>query len=119
MPCNNNKCGNCENQEVFVCNAVFKFKLVPVDEVTNVVCVSRCNTPTATYEVATVRTRTNTCGDGTYYQATINGDPVEIIQDCSLCDIIRRSIEIYFMNFEPIDCTRRRNYNGCNNIFGF
>ena len=112
--------GNCENNEVLVCNTVFRYNLIPVDTNTNVVCVSRCNTPTATYEIATVRTRTNTCSDGTYYQATINGDPVEIIQDCSLCDIIRRAIEIYFSNFEPINCTRGRNNGcGCGNIFGF
>ena len=63
----------------------------------------------------------DTCSDGTYYQATINGDPVEIIQDCSLCDIIRRAIEIYFTNFEPINCTRGRNNGGCGcgNLFGF
>ena len=119
MPCKDN-C-NCANQEIAVCNTVFKYNLIPVDTNTHVVCVSRCNTPTATYEIATIHTRTNTCSDGTYYQATINGDPVEIIQDCSLCDIIRRAIEIYFSNFEPINCTRGRGGNGCgcNNIFGF
>ena len=117
MPCNGG-CGNLENQEVFVCNTVFKYRLVPIDNFTNAVCVSRCNTPTATYDVATVRTRTNACSEGTFYQATVNGDPVEIIQDCSLCEIIKRSIEIYFQNFEPINCPGRRN-NGCNNIFGF
>jgi hypothetical protein len=109
MPCK----GNCENHEVVVCNSVFKYNLVPVDANTHVVCVSRCSTPTATFEIATIRTRTNTCSEGTYYQAAINGDPVEIIQDCSLCDIVRRAIEIYFNRLEPINCSGNGNGN-CN-----
>ena len=43
-----------------------------------------------------------------YYQAFINTDPVEIIQDCSLEDIIRRSIGVYFNNLPQFDI------NGCN-----
>ena len=119
MPCKDN-C-NCANQEIAVCNTVFKYNLIPVDTNTHVVCVSRCNTPTATYEIATIRTRTNTCSDGTYYQATINGDPVEIIQDCSLCNIVKRAIEIYFSRLEPIYCNNNNN-GGCrcgnNNFLG-
>ena len=51
-----------------------------------------------------------------YYQAFINTDPVQIIQDCNLCDLIRRSIAIYFDNLEEIDtysscgCGRRNGF---------
>ena len=44
-------------------------------------------------------------------------DPVEIIQDCSLCDIVRRAIEIYFERLEPINCSGNKNCNCRNNNF--
>jgi uncharacterized Zn finger protein len=50
MPCKDN-C-NGANQEIAVCNTVFKYNLIPVDTNTHVVCVSRCSTPTATFEIA-------------------------------------------------------------------
>ena len=108
------------HEEVVVCNTTFKFRLTPIDSTTYSLCVSRCNAPTATYDIATIRVRTNNCSGTTYYQAFVNSDPVEIIQDCSLCDIVRRAIEIYFQNLEPINCRSNNNGNGncrCNNNF--
>ena len=49
-----------------------------------------------------------------YYQAFINTDPVEIIQDCNLCDTVRRAIQLYFQN---IGIFTNNNYDNtcCNN----
>ena len=121
MPLKDNNC-NCTNDEVVVCNTTFKFVLTPLDSNTYALCVTRCNAPTATYDIALIRVRTNNCcGQNTYYQATVNSDPVEIIQDCSLCNIVKRAIEIYFSHLEPIYCNNNNN-SGCrcgnNNFLG-
>ena len=108
---------NCMNEEIVVCNTTFKFKLIPIDSNSYSLCVSRCNAPTATYDIATIRVRTNNCSGTTYYQAFVNSDPVEIIQDCSLCDIVKRAIEIYFSRLEPINCRGNGNDCGCRNNF--
>ena len=105
------------NEEIVVCNTTFKFRLTPIDSTTYALCVTRCNAPTATYDIATIRVRTNNCSTMTYYQAFVNSDPVEIIQDCSLCDIVRRAIEIYFERLEPINCSGNNNCNCRNNNF--
>ena len=49
-----------------------------------------------------------------YFQSFINTDPVQIIQDCSLCNIISRSIETYFDNTNLLNNTNC----GCRNNFG-
>ena len=40
MPCKDNCNGT--NQEIAVCNTVFKYNLIPVDTNTHVVCVPHC-----------------------------------------------------------------------------
>ena len=109
---------NCVDDEVVVCNTVFKYTLTQVDTNTHNLTVIACPTPTAVYDVGTIKTRENSCTGLVYYQAFVNTDPVQIIQDCSLCSIIARAIQAYFADLEPIDCG---NYNSCgrNNFFGF
>ena len=46
-----------------------------------------------------------------YYQAFINTDPVEIIQDCSLEDIICRSIAHYMNSIGGCNNSRRDYFN--------
>ena len=72
--------------------------------------VTPCNVPTSIYCVARISKRENCCGNMEYYQSFINTDPVEIIQDCNLCDIIARSIENYFNNiFNNNSCSCNSN----------
>ena len=57
-----NRCNNnCLEDEVVVCNNVFKFNLTEVDANTHTLTVIACNTPTAVYDVGTIKTRENTC----------------------------------------------------------
>ncbi|MDE7095479.1 MAG: hypothetical protein K2O23_03230, partial [Anaeroplasmataceae bacterium] len=68
------------------------------------------------YCIARISVRENCCNNMEYYQAFINTDPVEIIQDCNLCDIIARSIAAYFDNTPTVNtgnnCPNRRNSFG-------
>ena len=105
------------HEEIVVCDTLFKFKLDPVEANAYALRAIRCNAPTATYDIATIRERNNSCSGLTYYQSFINSDPVEIIQSCSLCEIVRRSIEIYFQNLEPINCNGNGNCNCGRNSF--
>lgn len=102
--------------EIVVNGVLYKYNLIPLtQDDANVACdlwVTPCNLPTAVYDVARITCRENTCAQLTYYQAFINTDPVEIIQDCDLCNTIARAIEIYI--------NRCNNLNTCrNNYFGF
>lgn len=111
MKCNCNN--NCVDEEIVVCNTLFKYTLTEVEtNVYNLLAIP-CNTPTAVYDIATIRTKSNTCTGLNYYQAAINTNPVEIIQDCSLCGIIANAIELYFENMEPVNCGNTKN-NGFN-----
>lgn len=94
--------------EILVCNNVFKYKLVKVNNDVYDLVVTPCCTPTAVYDVARISERMNGCMQSTYYQAFINTDPVVIIQDCTLEGAVRRAIAIYFENNPCIECT------GCN-----
>ena len=91
-----NKC-NC-NQEVLVGNVLFNYNLNQVNEYTYDLAVTPCNIPTSVFCIARITVRENCCNNMEYYQAFINTDPVEIIQDCNLCNIISRSIDTYFAN---------------------
>ena len=53
--------------------------------------VTPCTLPTAVFDVATITVKENSCNQIEFYQAAINTDPVQIIQDCSLDEIICRS----------------------------
>ena len=57
--------------------------------------VSPCKLPSAVFEVAEIRTKRNTCMQFDFYEAMIFTDPIVCIIDCSLCQIIKRAIEIY------------------------
>ena len=97
-----------QRREVIVGNTRFAYTLEQLDQNTFDLSVTPCNNPTAVYCIARISIRENCCNNMRYYQAFINTDPVEIIQDCNLEDIIRRSIGIYFNNLPAFDV------NGCN-----
>ena len=107
-----NKC-NC-NQEVLVGNVLFNYNLNQVNEYTYDLAVTPCNIPTSVFCIARITVRENCCNNMEYYQAFINTDPVEIIQDCNLCNIITRSIEAYFANTGFLG----NNNCNCRNTFG-
>lgn len=120
-------CSNaCKNShEIIVGNTLFNYSLQEVSEKTFDLVVTPCNVPTSVYCVARITRRENCCNNMEYFQSFINTDPVEIIQDCNLRDIIARSIEIYFDNINTFDnddngnC-RCNNNRRCNrNNFGF
>ncbi len=97
-----------KKNEIVCCNTLFKYDLEPVGENTYDLVVTPCNIPTAVFNVARITVRENSCNQINYYQAFINTDPVQIIQDCSLENLICRCIEIYFDNLPTIHC------NSCN-----
>ena len=106
----------CKN-EIIVGNTTFKYELNEVNENTFDLVATPCNVPTSVYCIARITVRENCCNNMEYYQAFINTDPVEIIQDCDLCDLIARAIETYFANVLGINT----NGNGCGchyNTFG-
>ena len=94
----NNQKDNHRKDEVIVGNTTFKFELNQVSENVYDLVVTPCNVPTSIYCVARITVRENCCNNMEYYQAFINTDPVEIIQDCNLCDTVSRAIQIYFQN---------------------
>ena len=113
MPCDK-KCKNGKNNEVLVGNVIFNYTLNENDNYTVDLVVTPCNVPTSVYCVARITTRENCCNNMTYYQSFINADPVEIIQDCNLENIIIRSIEEYFNNVYNLNnnntCCSRNNF---------
>lgn len=104
---NKEKCKN----EIVVCNTLFKFELVEECSDTYELVVTPCNMPTAVYDIARITKRTNACSGLDYFQAFINTDPVEIIQDCDLENLIQRAIEAYFDNAPDIDCDGQSRQN--------
>ena len=102
---------NRKNNEIIVGNTLFSYTLTDIGNGVSELAVTPCNTPTSVYCVARITTRENCCNNMQYYQSFINTDPVQIIQDCSLDEIICRSIENYFENIPTIDtrsCNNRR-----------
>ena len=103
-------------QEILVGNTTFKYELNQINENTYDLVETHCNIPTSVYCIARISVRENCCNNMEYYQAFINTDPVQIIQDCNLCDIIARAIALYFENTPIIETGTRC----CNrNTFGF
>lgn len=107
-----------KREEIVVCNRLFKYTLEPIAENTYELSVVACCTPTATYDIARITVRENRCNGMEYFQAFINTDPVAIIQDCNLENIIRRSIIAYFDNTPCIDCGGENGCCNCNRGFG-
>lgn len=114
--CKEEKCKEKCKQEILVGNTLFKYELNEITENTYDLVATPCNVPTSVYCICRISIRENCCNNMEYYQAFINTDPVEIIQDCNLCDIIARAIAMYFENTPAIStgncCTTR-------NSFGF
>ncbi len=114
--CQNKNEETCK-QEIIVGNTLFKYDLNQIDDTTYDLVCTPCNVPTSVYCVGRITVRENCCNNMEYYQAFINADPVEIIQDCDLCTIIARAIETYFANTPAIEtttntCCNRRNTFG-------
>lgn len=101
MSCPNKDCK--KSNEVIVDNTVFNFNLKEVNDNVYDLVVTPCNVPTSVYCVARITKRENCCNNMEYFQSFINTDPVQIIQDCNLCDIISRSIEAYFNNISTFN----------------
>lgn len=100
-------------QEIIVNNILFKYELNQINECTYDLVVTPCNVPTSVFCIARISVRENCCNNMEYYQAFINTDPVQIIQDCNLCDIISRAISTYFDNTGYTNtCGCNRNCNG-------
>ena len=103
---------NKNHDEVIVGNTLFKYDLNQVGENTFDLVATPCNLPTAVYCIARITVRENCCNNMEYYQAFINTDPVEIIQDCDLRNIITRAIGTYFTNVPTMNtnCCRRNTF---------
>lgn len=103
-------------QEILVGNTTFKYELNQISDNTYDLVATPCNVPTSVYCISRISVRENCCNDMEYFQSFINTDPVEIIQDCDLCDIIARSIARYFEHTPVINTN-----SGCchRNTFGF
>ena len=110
MACNKNKCNKHDN-EILVDNVLFSYELNEVGESACDLVVTPCNVPTSVYCVARITKRENCCNNMEYFQSFINTDPVQIIQDCNLEQIITRSIENYFDSINNMNI----NGNGCCN----
>lgn len=108
------KTKKCNVNEVLVGNTIFKYDLNQTNENTYDLVATPCNVPTSIYCIARITIRENCCNNMEYYQAFINTDPVLIIQDCNLNEIIARAIGLYFENIPTItnNCCNRRNTFG-------
>lgn len=111
MTCSNT-CNN--SQQIIVGNTLFNYNLQEVSDCSYDLVCTPCNIPTAVYCIARITKRQNCCNNMEYYQAFINTDPVQIIQDCNLEDTIRRAIEAYFENIPNLD-VNTNNCCGCSN----
>ena len=78
------------------CGNRFTFNLDSIGDGRYTLTTTPCTLPTAVFDVATISVRENSCNQIEYYQAAINTDPVKIIQDCSLRNLICRAINCYF-----------------------
>lgn len=79
---------------------------------------SPCALPSTTFEIAQVCKKENSCMQFNFYEAQVYTDPVQIIIDCNLCDIIRRALELYTEALNGTDFGRSCNRNR-NSFFGF
>lgn len=103
---NNNTLNNLGLDENYICccNEKFTFNLTPEGNGRYVLTCTPCSIPTAVFDVATVTVKQNSCNQIEYYQAAINTDPVQIIQDCSLRDLLCRCITCYFNDVSLPTC---------------
>lgn len=108
----NEKRSNNDENEIVCCGTLYQFNLTSGQNQTQQLVVTPCDQPTAVFDIATISTRNNNCTGLTFYQAAINTDPVEIIQDCNLRCLICRSIEIY-MNNNSCGCGCNGDSCGC------
>lgn len=111
----NNKCNKDCEREVLVGNVLYKYDLNEVNEYTYDLVATPCNVPTSVFCIARITVRENCCNNMEYFQAFINTDPVQIIQDCDICNIIARAIESYFDNTGLFNMNNNCN---CRNTFG-
>lgn len=114
-------CSNAckHSKEVIVGNTLFNYSLQEVSDCSFDLVVTPCNVPTSVYCVARITKRENCCNNMEYFQAFINTDPVEIIQDCNLEQTIIRAIEAYFDNIPTIDTGNNNDSRCCNrSVFG-
>ncbi len=98
MSCGCNKCCNqepLEDNEIYCCGQLYQYTLTTDAGNNQSLLCTPCNQPTAIFDVASITTKTNACMGVTYYQAVVNTDPVEIIQDCNLKNTVCRCIELY------------------------
>ncbi len=125
MPCLNNQTANTANatnngttntKEIIVGNTLFNCTLREVSDCAFDLICTPCNIPTSVYCVARITERQNCCNDMEYYQAFINTDPVQIIQDCNLEQTVIRAIEAYFDNIPSLDTNSSQCCN--RNFFG-
>ena len=117
MACSNNQTNNTlgnlglDENYICCCNDRFTFNLDPIGDGRDTLTCTPCSLPTAVFDVATISVRQNSCNQIEYYQAAINTDPVKIIQDCSLRDLLCRCINCYFDDATLPNCnTNRRNF---------
>lgn len=117
MACSNNQTNNTlgnlglDENYICCCNDRFTFNLDPIGDGRYTLTCTPCSLPTAVFDVATISVRQNSCNQIEYYQAAINTDPVKIIQDCSLRDLLCRCINWYFDDATLPNCnTNRRNF---------
>lgn len=97
-----------EERYICCCNERFTFNLTEVANNQYTLTCTPCSIPTAVFDVATITIKENSCNQIEYYQAAINTDPVEIIQDCSLKNLICRCITCYFSNITLPSCGNSR-----------
>lgn len=114
MPCGNRNDNNdtealgLDEHFICCCNQRFTFNLTSAGDNRYVLTVTPCSCPTAVFDVATITVKENSCNQIEYYQAAINTDPVEIIQDCSLRNILCRCIRQYFNDIDLPSCGNNR-----------
>lgn len=113
MSYKDNNCKEKYNREIIVGNTLFNYQLNQISENCWDLVATPCNVPTSVYCIGRINERKNCCNNMEYYQAFINTDPVEIIQDCNIKSIITRSIEIYFNNLTTFE---NCNKSCCRNI---
>lgn len=118
MACGSNN-GNTTNgtdlgldeRYICCCNERFTYNLTQNNDNQYTLTVTPCSIPTAVFDVATLTIKQNTCNQIEYYQAAINTDPVAIIQDCSLRDLLCRCITCYFNDVSLPSCNNRRSFS--------
>lgn len=117
--CNCNKENKCVlengNMEICICDTQYKVSAVENNNCLRIYA-SPCTLPSCTFEVCQICKKQNSCMQFDFYESQVYTDPVVFIIDCNLCQIIKRSIEIYL---DEVDNTNFGGNNCNTNIFGF